>query len=219
MPSLKRGDKLRNAATQEALRSNMRYRHGAIITKGGKILGQGHNHVRTGFSGPLNAHAAVELPVDNDTAADHEDEQAWPNHPCCHAGSQPQSYFSMHAEMHAITTALRGAKPHIPRSSLVVDPVDMACAKLKVMSLAMQDGSRFGDASSMSTGKRAMDIKKTKCDRALVEGAKREQQRVAFAPESQWCLKPRYQERTEEKPSLTQRWTQWCGPWMWALGR
>jgi hypothetical protein len=125
----------------------------------------------------------------------------------------------MHAEMHAITTALRGAKPHIPRSSLVVDPVDMACAKLKVMSLAMQDGSRFGDASSMSTGKRAMDIKKTKCDRALVEGAKREQQRVAFAPESQWCLKPRYQERAEEKPSLTQRWTQWCGPWMWALGR
>ena len=175
--------------------------------------------MRTGFSGPLNAHATIELPVDNDTAADQEDEQAWPNHPCCHAGSQPQSYFSMHAEMHAITTALRGAKPHIPRSSLVVDPVDMACAKLKVMSLAMQDGSRFGDASSMSTGKGAMDIKKTKCDRALVEGAKREQQRVAFAPESQWCLKPRYQERTEEKPPLTQRWTQWCGPWMWALGR
>ena len=41
---------MRNAATQEALRSTMRYRHGAIITKGGKILGQGHNHVRTGFS-------------------------------------------------------------------------------------------------------------------------------------------------------------------------
>lgn len=46
---------MRNAATQEALRSNMRYRHGAVITKGGKILGQGHNHIRTGFSGPLSA--------------------------------------------------------------------------------------------------------------------------------------------------------------------
>ena len=112
--------------------------------------------------------------------------------------------------MHAITTALRGAKPHIPRSSLVVDPVDMACAKLKVLSLAMQDGSRFSDASSMvSTGKRVVNTK-TKCDRALVEGAKREQERVAFATETQWCLKPRDKAGTKEKPKARPRWSFEC---------
>ena len=73
MPSQKRGDKMRNAAMQEAMRSTMRYRHGAIITKGGKILSQGHNHVRTGFSGPLFAHEAVHLPSNRQMEVNDED--------------------------------------------------------------------------------------------------------------------------------------------------
>ena len=210
MPSQKRGDKMRNAAMQEAMRSTMRYRHGAIITKGGKILSQGHNHVRTGFSGPLFAHEAVHLPSNRQMEV--KDENTSDNS-CCHPAtrsgprSQSQAYFSMHAEMHAVTSALRGAKPHIPRSSLILDQVDVACSKLREMSLEMQDGSRFSDASSMvSTGKRVVNTK-TKCDRALVEGAKREQERVAFATETQWCLKPRDKAGTKEKPKARPRWS------------
>jgi len=75
------------------------------------------------------------------------------------------------------------------------------------MSLEMQDGSRFSDASSVvSTGKRVVNTK-TKCDRALVEGAKREQERVAFATETQWCLKPRDKAGTKEKPKARPRWS------------
>ena len=113
MPSQKRGDKMRNAAMQEAMRSTMRYRHGAIITKGGKILSQGHNHVRTGFSGPLFAHEAVHLPSNRQMEVNDEDTS---DNSCCHPAtrsgprSQSQAYFSMHAEMHAVTSALRGAK-------------------------------------------------------------------------------------------------------------
>lgn len=210
MPSQKRGDKMRNAAMQEATRSTMRYRHGAIITKGGKILSRGHNHVRTGFSGPLYAHEAVHLPSKHDMERNFQNAG---DASCCHMaahsgpGTQPHSYFSMHAEMHAVTSALRGAKPHIPRSSLIFDPVDLACSKLQEMSLDMQDGSRFSDASSMvSTGKRVVNTK-TKCDRALVEGAKREQERVAFATETKWCLKPRNKAGTKEKPKACPRWS------------
>lgn len=189
-PSQKRGDKMRNAATNEAMRSTMRYRHGAIITKGGKILSQGHNHVRTGFSGPLHAHEAIHLP---DEALDDE--------PCCESSSKGthSSYFSMHAEMHAVTQALRGARPHLPRSGVVLDPVHAVCEKLQHMSLEMQDGSRFSDASVVGQ-QRCADIK-TRCDRALVEGAKREQQRVALATESGWCLKPRGKARAKKVPA------------------
>lgn len=213
MPSQKRADRMRNAATQEALRSTMRYRHGAIIIKGGKILAQGHNHVRTGFSGPLSAHEAIVLPLQD---SDHEHE-----HCGNHTAQKGQSYFSMHAEMHAVTTALRGARPHMPRGGLLLDPVDEACTQLQSMALEMPGCSRFSDTSSAPATKRSTLDAKSQCDRALVEGAKREQQRVALSPDAPWCLKPSYEERTEEKPpprarrALGHCGVQWRGP----LGR
>ncbi|WFD25427.1 hypothetical protein MNAN1_000389 [Malassezia nana] len=169
MPSQKRADRMRNAATQEALRSTMRYRHGAIIIKGGKILAQGHNHVRTGFSGPLSAHEAIVLPM-----PDGSHEQG-----TCKTGQKCQSYFSMHAEMHAVTTALRGARPHMPRGGLLLDPMDEVCTQLQTMALEMPACSRFSDTSSTPAKRSTSDVK-SQCDRALVEGAKREQQRVAL---------------------------------------
>lgn len=207
---------MRNAATQEALRSAMRYRHGAIITKGGKILGQGHNHVRTGFSGPLSAHEAIVLPMRrglDDCTHIHTHEGA------SHAGARGQSYFSMHAEMHAVTSALRGARPHnIPRSSVLLDPMESTCAQFHDMTLEMQDGSRCSDVPTAATKRVAAGIK-AKCDRALVEGAKREQQRIAFAPDSEWCLKPRYKKRIEEKPTpRTLYHLGQCAPRAWTVG-
>ncbi|KAE8267871.1 hypothetical protein A4X09_0g4473 [Tilletia walkeri] len=60
----RRSDKMLNAASTEAYRSQMRFRHGAVITKGGKLLATGHNHVRTRFSGPLASNDAIVLPFE-----------------------------------------------------------------------------------------------------------------------------------------------------------
>lgn len=178
MPS-NRADKMRNAAAEEAQRSSMRYRHGAIIAKGGKIISQGHNHVRPGFSGPLTASQIVALPA-------HSCDSAEGNSPP--AG---QSHFSMHAEMHAISSALRGARPIVGRAptttSHIADPTDQAIA-------SMSDSSRCGDARLTS---------KHYCSRSLVEGAKREQTRVAYAAPSEWGLKPLAEEGAKEAPSST----------------
>ncbi|WFD42265.1 hypothetical protein MPSI1_000906 [Malassezia psittaci] len=216
MPSHKRGDKMRNAATQEALRSPMRYRHGAVVTKGGKILAQGHNHIRTGFSGPLSAHETILLPGRAASAST-----------CCSdapesssnaRGSYSSSYFSMHAEMHAIYSTLRGARPYVARSNVQLSalPED---DQLNVMTQQAADlaidsrrsaspssvRSRLSDASNVHRAN--VGNIKTKCDRALVEGAKREQQRIAFTAQNEWCLKPRYKKRIEEKPPPRPRFT------------
>lgn len=218
---------MRNAATQEALRSPMRYRHGAVITKGGKVLAQGHNHIRTGFSGPLSAHEAIVLPG-HTRAEPHGcvscmDEDANGMRP-----SVSNSYFSMHAEMHAITSILRGARPHVARSSVQLEPVDMdelSALAQRTRALALDTDadvgahsgcSRLSDAPS--SGRMNAAEVKTKCDRALVEGAKREQQRIAFTAQDEWYLKPRYKKRVEEKPAPHSRSSR-CGAWVWPVGR
>ena len=211
MPSSKRADRMRNAAAEEALRSAMRFRHGAVITKGGKVLGRGHNHVRTGFSGPLTAHQAIVLPGQrphNTTgaldaqgvASDGTDVNAEAN---ARSGSAScQSCFSMHAEMHAITSALRGARPHASRTGTLLG-VDDPCGLLDATSSNMQVGSRCSDVplSTCSTpSARSAAELKAKCDRALVEGAKREQ-RIAFSTNAEWCLKPGYKAGAKEEPT------------------
>ncbi|WFC98187.1 hypothetical protein MYAM1_000911 [Malassezia yamatoensis] len=222
MPSHKRGDKMRNAATQEALRSPMRYRHGAVVTKGGKILAQGHNHIRTGFSGPLSAHETILLPGRAASAST-----------CCSdapesssgsaRGSFSSSYFSMHAEMHAIYSTLRGARPYVARSNVQlsalpeddqVNDMTQQAADLAIDSRRSASPnsvrSRLSDASNVHRAN--VGNIKTKCDRALVEGAKREQQRIAFTAQNEWCLKPRYKKRIEEKPPPRPRFTS-CRAW------
>ncbi|WFD33568.1 hypothetical protein MCUN1_000381 [Malassezia cuniculi] len=133
MPS-NRADKMRNAAAQEALRSAMRYRHGAVITKGGKIISQGHNHVRTGFSGPLTTQRTITLPSENTT---HTDPQIPP---------PSQSHFSMHAEMHAITSALRGARPVVTRALPMTEMLDSLDHALANMSKELKKNHRHARA-------------------------------------------------------------------------
>lgn len=195
MPS-NRADKMRNAAAEEAQRSAMRYRHGAVIAKGGKIIAQGHNHVRTGFSGPLTAHQAITLPAYSCEC------------PANPATPPTQSHFSMHAEMHAISSALRGARPNVGRAPTTNDialPHDQARADFPV-------SSRCGDAPLQS---------KHYCSRELIEGAKREQTRVAYAAPSEWGLKPPSKEGAEEAPSCASsasRCIQTMQPVCWNAG-
>lgn len=97
--SSKRSDRYSSAATHEAQRSAQRFRHGAVLVKGGKILGAGHNAIRTGFAGPLAEAAPVAgaggVGVGVGGAAK----------------ARKGEGFSMHAEMAAISNALRGARP------------------------------------------------------------------------------------------------------------
>jgi deoxycytidylate deaminase len=46
-----RTDNYLNLCLVQAAKSPLRYRHGAIIVRGGKIIGQGYNDYRTGFDG------------------------------------------------------------------------------------------------------------------------------------------------------------------------
>ena len=40
-----------NLCLEQAAMSPLRYRHGAIIVRGGKVIGQGYNDYRSGFDG------------------------------------------------------------------------------------------------------------------------------------------------------------------------
>jgi deoxycytidylate deaminase len=44
-------EKYLNLCLEQAAKSPLRYRHGAIIVRGGKVIGQGYNDVRNGFDG------------------------------------------------------------------------------------------------------------------------------------------------------------------------
>jgi deoxycytidylate deaminase len=46
-----RTDNYLNLCLAQAAKSPLRYRHGAIMVRGGKIIGQGYNDYRTGFDG------------------------------------------------------------------------------------------------------------------------------------------------------------------------
>ncbi|CAD6925954.1 unnamed protein product [Tilletia controversa] len=219
----RRSDKMLNAASTEAYRSQMRFRHGAVITKGGKLLATGHNHVRTRFSGPLASNDAIVLPFEGAAEVAFQS-QSYPNnnsassapssaasssdtgHPSGSSGSHTasgsssssatstasaqshstaststssqssadtstststssssfsassnsnsnsgnsggggghsvgQHSFSMHAEMHAITLALRGARPQRHKSHLSIDPHAAA--------LALASSSSFSSSSN-----------------------------------------------------------------------
>jgi deoxycytidylate deaminase len=44
-------DNYLNLCLKQAAKSPLRYRHGAIVVRGGKVIGQGYNDYRTGFDG------------------------------------------------------------------------------------------------------------------------------------------------------------------------
>jgi deoxycytidylate deaminase len=44
-------DNYLNLCLDQATKSSLRYRHGAIVVRGGKVIGQGYNDYRSGFDG------------------------------------------------------------------------------------------------------------------------------------------------------------------------
>jgi hypothetical protein len=73
------------------------------VIKGGKILAGGHNLVKPGFAGPLSAATTATASGGDETATAH---------------CPRQHGFSMHAEMTAISSALRGERMQGSKVSL-----------------------------------------------------------------------------------------------------
>ncbi|KAK0570159.1 hypothetical protein OC861_000108 [Tilletia horrida] len=215
----RRSDKMLNAASTEAYRSQMRFRHGAVILKGGKLLASGHNHVRTRFSGPLASNDAIVLPFDLDSgsssssaydynssesshqssaasASSNSSSAAHSSSSSAHAtgsssgtsdasagGSHSvgQHSFSMHAEMHAITSALRGARPQRHKSHLSVDP-QMAALALAFSFQQQQTATKKGHYSSHHNNNPKITGKKKKKQKQMLK-----QQGTTASPAIKQC--------------------------------
>jgi len=110
-------DNYKNLCLAQALNSPLKYRHGCIVVKGGKVIGQGFNDVRSGFDGgvlktgqlPL---AAAPRPVspaaDPNKAAAAKPKNFMASESMAGMGGGPlaNTPLTMHSEMMAINSAL-----------------------------------------------------------------------------------------------------------------
>lgn len=114
-------DNYLNLCLEQAAKSPLRYRHGAIIVRGGKVIGHGHNDYRSGFNG--GALKTGRLPLRSSKAElkkKHKHKKATMNDPGQETtktftpfeamsgggGSLANTPLSMHSEMMAIHAAL-----------------------------------------------------------------------------------------------------------------
>lgn len=112
-------DNYKNLCLAQALNSPLKYRHGCIIVKGGKVIGQGFNDVRSGFDGgalktgqlPLTAAprpvSPPTGPTTNATAtAKSKNFTAFETIVGMGGGPLANTPLTMHSEMMAISSAL-----------------------------------------------------------------------------------------------------------------
>jgi deoxycytidylate deaminase len=117
-------DNYLNLCLDQAAKSPLRYRHGAIIVRGGKVIGQGYNEYRTGFNGgalktgsmplrPLDGPAIAELKRKHklkrasDIEPTNESTKTFkPFESIAGGGKLINTPLSMHSEMMAIQSAL-----------------------------------------------------------------------------------------------------------------
>lgn len=103
---------------EQATKSPLHYRHGCIVVRGGKVIGQGHNDYRPGFNGGALKHgrvasSALHGPALADMKAKLKQRKASPKDKEAAfrelnsgVGSQANTPLSMHSEMMAIHSAL-----------------------------------------------------------------------------------------------------------------
>ncbi|KAF2814211.1 uncharacterized protein BDZ99DRAFT_567877 [Mytilinidion resinicola] len=113
---------------EQASKSSLRYRHGCIVVRGGKVIGQGYNDYRSGFnggalktgrlaSGAADGAAIAELkrkqkqkqkqkPKSESESRDIQDTKPFTPFEGMGGGSHANTPLSMHSEMMAIHSAL-----------------------------------------------------------------------------------------------------------------
>ncbi|KAK8035138.1 hypothetical protein PG993_010133 [Apiospora rasikravindrae] len=101
------------------MKTDNKYRHGCIVVKGGKVIGQGFNDIRSGFDGgalktgqlPLSAaprlvSPAVDGPTNATAAAKSKNFTAYESIIGMGGGPLANTLLTMHSEMMAINSAL-----------------------------------------------------------------------------------------------------------------
>lgn len=107
-------DRYMNICLEQAALSPLRYRHGCIIVKGGKIIGQGFNDIRSGYDGSTVKTGRVSHrgPAVRSLASDDDehDDSAFMVHDsvakAMSGGHLLGKSLTMHSEMMAIEVAL-----------------------------------------------------------------------------------------------------------------
>lgn len=130
---------------EQAANSPLRYRHGCIIVRGGKVIGQGFNDYRSGFNGGalktgrLSARSAdgpaieelkkkrrLNRTLKNQPGSTHESKKTFTPFEGMDGGCHANTPLSMHSEMMAIHSAL-GASSTLASSAV---SLEKPCFKL-----------------------------------------------------------------------------------------
>lgn len=99
-----KNDTYLNLCLEQAANSPLRYRHGCIVVRGGKVIGQGYNDYRSGYDG--GALKSGQLPL-RATVKAKADEGTIPVGSLTGGGGRlANTPLSMHSEMMAIHSAL-----------------------------------------------------------------------------------------------------------------
>jgi deoxycytidylate deaminase len=133
----------------QAAKSPLRYRHGAVIVRGGKVIGQGYNDYRTGFDGgalktgsmsqrPLDGPAIAELKKQHKLKRESKIEPAeesiktsTPFETTTGGGKLVNTPLSMHSEMMAIQSACSATGAVVSNALFSEKPCcrQISCAK------------------------------------------------------------------------------------------
>lgn len=131
-----KSDQYLNLCLEQAALSPLRYRHGCVVVKGGKVIGQGFNDYRPGYEGgcvlktgvlPKSASSFADTPHKLDPPRSKDGfktvESIIGN---CGGGGHANALLTMHSEMMAINSALSS------RSTLAANTVSRVkpCFKL-----------------------------------------------------------------------------------------
>jgi hypothetical protein len=100
-----------NLCLEQAVHSPLRYRHGCVVVKGGKVIGQGYNDYRPGYDGRKTTSSTGKLRSASgasDSDMKHQPEMGFKvkSHTGYRGGSHDSQPLSMHSEMMAINSAL-----------------------------------------------------------------------------------------------------------------
>jgi len=97
-----------NLCLEQAAKSPLRYRHGAIIVRGGKVIGHGYNDHRSGFDGALKTGRLPLRSTKRELGGpeDHVNRTFTPFENMGGGGKLANTPLSMHSEMMAIHSAL-----------------------------------------------------------------------------------------------------------------
>jgi hypothetical protein len=114
-----KSDNYLNLCLEQAAQSPLFHRHGSIVVKGGKVVGQGFNDYRSGYDGgalKTGRLPTAVFPLDDAVASKRKPKSKVPDPPTASTfipfersaggGHHANTCFSMHSEMMAINSAL-----------------------------------------------------------------------------------------------------------------